>query len=166
MKRLVLIMICFLPVHVAFAQPDSIQPPFKRFPVFPPVKLLLPDSISFFSKDDLPKKEAVLLVLFNPQCEHCRHETEDIIKHIDKFKNIRIVMATNMPFDTMMAFRARYQLDKYRNIIVGQDIHYFLPTFFMIKSLPFLAFYSRKKELISVFEGLLPVEKLLKEFEK
>jgi len=75
-------------------------------------------------------------------------------------------MATNMPFDTMMAFRARYQLDKYRNIIVGQDIHYFLPTFFMIKSLPFLAFYSRKKELISVFEGLLPVEKLLKEFEK
>jgi len=71
-----------------------------------------------------------------------------------------------MPFDTMMTFRARYQLEKYRNIIVGQDTHYFLPSFFMISNLPFLACYNRKKELITVFEGSVPVEKLLQELEK
>lgn len=159
-------MICFFCGHSIFAQTDSIQPPYKRFPTYPPVKLLLPDSISYFSKEDLPKKSTVLLILFNPQCEHCQHETEDIIRQIDKFKNTRIVMATNMPFDTMMTFRARYQLEKYRNIIVGQDTHYFLPSFFMISNLPFLACYNRKKELITVFEGSVPVEKLLQELEK
>ena len=49
-------------------------------------------------------------MMFNPQCEHCQHETEELIKNIDKFKNIQIVMATSMPFDSMLVFRERYQL--------------------------------------------------------
>lgn len=105
-------------------------------------------------------------MLFNPQCEHCRHETEEIIQHIDKFKHIQIVMATSAPFDSMMAFRERYQLAKFSNIIVAQDTHYFLTSFFKVHSLPFLAFYNRKKELITVAEGSVPVEKIVAAFEK
>ena len=150
----------------AIAQSDSLQPPYKRFPTYPPVKLLLPDSISFYTKADLPKKAAIMLMLFNPECEHCKQETEDLISKIDRFKNIQVVMATNTTFSRMLAFRETYQLAKYKNIIVAQDTHYFLPTFYMIRNLPFLAFYNRKKELISVFEGSLPMEKVLLEFEK
>lgn len=147
------------------AQNDTILAPYQKFPAYPPVKLLLPDSSSYFAKTDLPKKMPVLLVLFNPMCEHCQHETEEIIKHIDQFKDIQIVMATTMPFDTMMAFREKYQLAKYKNIVVGQDTHYFLFSFYVVHNMPFLAFYNRKKELISVFEGSLPIEKVLATFE-
>lgn len=153
-------------IQSAIAQSDSLQPPYKRFPTYPPVKLLLPDSISFYTKADLPKKAAIMLMLFNPECEHCKQETEDLISKIDRFKNIQVVMATNTTFSRMLAFRETYQLAKYKNIIVAQDTHYFLPTFYMIRNLPFLAFYNRKKELISVFEGSLPMEKVLQEFEK
>lgn len=149
-----------------FSQTDSIQPPYKKFPSFPPVRLLNTDSSSFFTKSNLDKKTSALLMLFNPQCEHCRHETEEIIQHIDKFKHIQIVMATFAPFDSMMAFRERYQLAKFSNIIVAQDIHYFLTSFFKVHSLPFLAFYNRKKELITVAEGSVPVEKIVAAFEK
>ncbi len=155
-----------LVMQSAIAQSDSLQPPYKRFPTYPPVKLLLPDSISFYTKADLPKKAAIMLMLFNPECEHCKQETEDLISKIDRFKNIQVVMATNTTFSRMLAFRETYQLAKYKNIIVAQDTHYFLPTFYMIRNLPFLAFYNRKKELISVFEGTLPMEKVLQEFEK
>lgn len=155
-----------LVMQSAIAQSDSLQPPYKRFPTYPPVKLLLPDSISFYTKADLPKKAAIMLMLFNPECEHCKQETEDLISKIDRFKNIQVVMATNTTFSRMLAFRETYQLAKYKNIIVAQDTHYFLPTFYMIRNLPFLAFYNRKKELISVFEGSLPMEKVLLEFEK
>ena len=155
-----------LVMQSAIAQSDSLQPPYKRFPTYPPVKLLLPDSISFYTKADLPKKAAIMLMLFNPECEHCKQETEDLISKIDRFKNIQVVMATNTTFSRMLAFRETYQLAKYKNIIVAQDTHYFLPTFYMIRNLPFLAFYNRKKELISVFEGSLPMEKVLQEFEK
>ncbi len=64
----------------------------------------MPDSTSYFTKEDLPKKSAVMLMLFNPQCDHCQHETEEIIKNIDRFKNIQIVMTTSMPFDAMKEF--------------------------------------------------------------
>ena len=149
-----------------YSQADSTLPPYKRFPFFPPVKLLNTDSSSFFSKTDLDKKAAVLLVLFNPQCEHCQHETEAIIQHIDKFRHIQIVMATYAPFDSMMAFPERHQLAGYRNIIVAQDTHYFLTSFFTIRNLPFLAFYNRKKEFITVLEGFIPIEKVIAAFEK
>ena len=72
-------------------------------------------------------------------------------------------MSTTFPFDKMVAFYKKYDLDRFNNIIVGKDLGYFLPTFFNIRNLPFLAFYNKKKELISVFEGALPIEKIIEE---
>lgn len=71
MKKSSLLVAVILVAFTLFSQADSTLPPYKRFPSFPPVKLLKPDSSSFFSKPDLDKKAAVLLMLFNPQCEHC-----------------------------------------------------------------------------------------------
>ena len=153
-------------MQTCFGQNDSTKAPYLRFPNFPPVKLLMPDSTTYFTKTDLPKKSAVMLLLFNPQCDHCQHETEEIIKHIDKFTGIQIVMTTSMPFDAMMAFREKYKLADYKNITVAQDTHYFLPSYYMISNLPFLAFYNKKKELISVFEGTMPMTKALEELKK
>ena len=165
MKKLVLPFFSLIFVTVVFSQTDSLLPPFKRFPSFPPVKLLLPDN-SFFTKNDLPKKKRVMLMVFSPMCEHCLHETEEMISHIDKFKKTTIVMATMMPFDSMLSFREKYVLARYGNIIVGQDTQFFLPPFYSIANLPFLAFYDKKGRLISVFEGSLPMEKVLEELSK
>ena len=153
-------------VSAAIGQADSIQPPYKKFPFFPPVKLLLPDSISFYTRDNLPKKKPVMLMLFNPQCEHCRHETEELVKNIDKFKDIHILMVTSMPFDSMLVFREKYKLAAFDNIVVAQDPNYFLVTYYMLHNLPFLAFYNRKRELISVFEGSLPIPGILEVFKE
>lgn len=149
-----------------FAQVDTIQPPYKKFPTYPPVKLLMPDSISYFTKDKLPKKEAIMLVLFNPQCDHCQHETEEIVKNIERFKSVQIVMATSASLASMKEFMEKYKLTAHKNITIGQDTHYFLPSYYMIRNLPFLAFYNKKKELISVFEGSMPIEKALEELKK
>ncbi len=149
-----------------FTQVDTIQPPYKKFPFFPPVKLLLPDSVTSFTKDDLPKKKAVLLMVFSPTCEHCQHETEELVKNIDKFSNVTIVMATPSPFDSMMKFRNRYGLAQYRNIIMGHDTQFFLPAYYDIHNLPFLAFYDKKGKFISRFDGNMPMDKVLEELDK
>lgn len=141
-------------------------PPYKKVPYFPPVKLLLSDSITWYQKDDLPKKTAVLMMYFNPTCDHCQHETEDIVKNIDKFRDIHIVMATAMHFDSMRVFKERYRLGNFKNIVVGYDPGFFLMTFYQVHSLPFLALYNRWKELISAYEGGLPVDKILKVFDQ
>ena len=166
MKKQIISLGLLLSGLTGFTQTDSIQAPYKRFPGFPPVQLLLADSNSLFTKNDLAKKKAVMLMIFNPACEHCQHETEEIIKNIDQFKNIQIIMATMMPLGNMKAFIETYKLAQYKNIVVSQDIHFFLPAYFMINTLPFLAFYNKKKELISVFEGSMSIENALKELNK
>ncbi len=148
-------------------QVDSIaEPPYKRFPSVPPFKLLLTDSSSHFTKDDLAKKKAVMFMLFSPDCDHCQHETEEIIKNITAFDKVQIVMSTTLPFDKMVDYYNKYDLKRFDNIIVGKDQAYFLPVFYDIHNLPFLAFYNKKKELISVFSGALPINKVAEELKK
>ena len=84
MKKSSLLFVLLMVLQLANAQSDSTKAPYLRFPSFPPVKLLLPDSVSYFSKNDLPKKSPVMLMLFNPQCEHCQHETEAITKNEER----------------------------------------------------------------------------------
>jgi thioredoxin-related protein len=168
MKKLFLSIILASITLSGYCQTDStqLQPPYKRFPTLPPLKLFLVDSSTYFTKNDFKRKSNVLLMLFSPDCDHCQHETEEIIKHIDQFKNIQIVMATMMSFDAMKSFYQKYELSNYKNIVVGQDQNFFLIPYYNARNLPFLAFYDNHGNLISVFEGSMPIEKVLAEFEK
>jgi hypothetical protein len=149
------------------AQNDSLPlPPYKRFTSVPPFKLLLTDSSTYFTKEDLAKKKAVMIMLFSPDCEHCKHETESIIANIDAFKKVQIIMSTTLPFERILEYYNHYDLKRFDNIIIGKDVNYMLPVFFDIHNLPFLAFYNRKQELISVFSGALPINRVIEELKK
>jgi thioredoxin-related protein len=148
-----------------FAQVDSTAPSYKRFPTVPPLNLLLVDSTAF-SKDKLSKKKATMIMLFSPECDHCKHETEELIKRINDFKDVQIIMATPLPFDAMKEYYKHYGLGKYPNIKMGHDSKFMLPVFYSIRSFPFLAFYNKKQELISVFEGSMPMDQVLAELKK
>ena len=164
MKRCILFYLFSISIS-SFAQTDPNIAPFKRFPSFPPVKLLKADG-STFNKEALPRKSPVMLLLFNPACEHCRHETTELTQNMNLFNKIQIVMATTAPIDSMIAFTKLYALNEFDNIIVGRDEHYFLPTFFRIRNLPFLAFYNKKKELIDVFECAMPIPQIEEIFKR
>jgi hypothetical protein len=167
MKKFALLAFAIAISFFSRAQTDSLAlAPYKRFPTVPPFKLLLTDSSSYFTKADLPKKKAVMLMLFSPDCDHCKHETEEIIKNIGAFKKVQIVMSTTLPFEKMIDYHNHYDLKRFDNIIVGKDISYFLPVFYDIHNLPFLAFYNKNKELISVFSGALPIAKVIDELGK
>jgi thiol-disulfide isomerase/thioredoxin len=147
------------------AQPEEVTlPPYKRFPTVPPLKLLLLDSTSYFTKNDLKKNRPVLIIVFNPDCEHCKHETEEIIKNIDSLKNIQIVMATIMSFDLMKSFYEQYDLQRFQNIIVGKDVQYTLPSFYQMHFMPYLAMYNKKGNLLATFEGSMKMEDLIHTF--
>ncbi len=105
-------------------------------------------------------------MLFSPDCEHCQHEMKEIIKNIKAFDKTQLVLSTTRDFDQMREFYQQYGLERFSNIIVGKDQAYMLPVFFDIHNLPFLAFYNRKKELISVFSGAMPIERVIAELKK
>ncbi len=167
MKKLFLLLLVLAAFSGLQAQQDTpVDPPYKRFPKNIPLRLLLTDSTTYFTGDDLDKKKAVMIMLFSPDCDHCKHETESIIEHIGSFSKVQIVMSTTQPFEKMVEFYNKYDLRRFPNIVVGKDTKYMLPSYYDIKNLPFLAFYNKKKELISGFEGALPIEKILEELAK
>ncbi|MBL0270058.1 MAG: redoxin domain-containing protein [Chitinophagaceae bacterium] len=165
MQRLLFSLLFSLSCLVSIGQ-ESQEAPYKKYPVYPPVKLLMADSLSWYAKDDLPRKKPVMLLLFNPKCEHCQHETAEMTARIDRYKAVHIVMATTAALEEMRGFIEKYNLSSFDNITVGRDTGFFLPVYFDIHNLPFHAFYNKKLELISVFSGSMTVEKTLTELGK
>jgi len=162
--KLITLFFCFFSLSaLAQTQPD---PPYKRFPTVPPLKLLLTDSSTIFTDKDLKKNTALFFILFSPDCEHCKKETEELIDKIDSFKKIQIVMATFMPVTDMKKFYDSYKLDRFSNITVGYDTQKILSTFYRISYTPFLAFYDKKGNLIEGIQGGLPILKVLEYFKE
>ncbi|MES1220865.1 MAG: thioredoxin [Bacteroidota bacterium] len=164
MMRFFFLLICLSISISGFSQYDP-TPPYQRFPTYPPVNLLMTDSATLFTKKDLPKKTPVLLIIFNPECDHCQHETTELIKNINSFKKVKIVMATVRPIADIKPFVVKYKLAQYSNITVGKDFQFFLPGFYMINNLPYLAMYDKQGKLISTFEGTMKMTDLIKVFE-
>ena len=159
----ILLLSCISISAAAQTQRDA---PYKRFPTVPPLKLLLTDSTTVFTDKDLKKNKPLFLIIFSPDCEHCKIETEEIIHKIDSFKNIQIVMASFMGVEKLIPFYQHYKLDRFKNITVGYDMQHMLPTYYRISSTPFLAFYDKNGKLIDGFQGNLPLSKVLEYFRK
>ena len=151
------------------AQQTSTAPteaPFKRFPTVPPFNLLKVDSTTFLTKDDLKKHHLTMIMFFSPECDHCKHQTKDILESINRFKDVEIVMATYQPFDQMREFYKNFHIADHPNIKMGRDEKFVLPPFYKIQNLPFLALYDKKGNLITTFEGNQKVDTILNAFNR
>ncbi len=146
--------------------PPPADAPYQKSPTVPPFRLLKADSANYVTKDDLKKNHPTLIMYFSPDCEHCKHQTENILADFSKFKDIEIVMATYQPFDEMKVFITHYNLTEYPNIKIGRDEKFFLAPFFRIRNLPYLALYDKKGDLITTFEGTQTAATILGGFEQ
>jgi hypothetical protein len=75
-------------------------------------------------------------------------------------------MATYQPMEELKDFVKEYELEKYPNFRMGRDEKFMLPPFYAMKSLPYLALYNKKGNLITTFEGTTRIEKVLEAFKK
>jgi thioredoxin-related protein len=141
------------------------EAPYLKNPGFPPIRLLQVDSVHFVTKEDIKKNHKILLIFFSPECEHCKHQTSDILADFSKFKDIEIVMATFQPFDEMKTFYTYYRIRDHSNIMMGRDEKYMLPPFYRMKSLPYLALYDKKGQFITSFEGNQKVDTIINAFQ-
>jgi thioredoxin-related protein len=165
--RVLIAILGLLSLYSAQAQTPVNVPeaPYMKNPGIPPFKLLKVDSLHFITKDDLKKNHKVLFIFFSPECDHCKHQMRDILADFSQFKDIEIVMATFQPFDEMKSFYNYFRIEDHPNILMGRDEKYMLPPFFRMQSLPFLALYDKKGQLITHFEGNQKVDTILNAFE-
>ena len=165
MKGIFLLLFSVIAV-TSFAQLDTMRPAYQRYPTVPSLQLILEDSATKYTKADLPKNKALLLVIFSPDCEHCKQEASQIAANKEAFKDIHIVMTTPYPIYRMKEFAAETGLTGIKNIVVAKDHYYLLPPFFDMRNYPFMALYNKKGDLITTFIGSAGIEKILAAFEQ
>jgi thiol-disulfide isomerase/thioredoxin len=140
-----LITLLFLSPSIAFLQPskDTSAPYFKNH-AYPNIKLLLTDSATVFTKADIPKDKTVALIFFSPDCEHCQHTAQELVKKMDSLQDILMVWngPSYLPLADTKAFYEKYQLNQYPNIIMGKEMAYFMPIFYRIEITPYIAIYK------------------------
>lgn len=162
MKNGVLIILATFLLQVSQGQTDTTAP-FRKYPVIPPISLLQTDS-TVLTKESLKKNQQTMIMYFSPECEHCKHQMEDMIKQMSVLKKYQIVMATYQPMDEIKQFYQTYQVAKYPNIRMGRDTKYMLPPFYRMRSMPYMALYDAKGNLITTFEGNVKIDKLVEAF--
>lgn len=136
---------------IARSRPDSIPAHLAGLP-FPDFKLELADRSTFYT-DNLPKNKPIVIMLFSPECDHCRQQTKGILQSIAAFRKAHIVMATALPHDKMKAYYDEMGIARHKNITMGRDPLFFFSKYYRSHYIPFIAVYNRKRELMATHDG-------------
>lgn len=152
----------FLLLGVTLTACSQDAPPNKDIP---PYRILNTDS-AYVTPANLKKNIPVMLVYFAPDCPHCQHLTQELIKHIKEFGNTQIMMITfvqpSRQFKAMTKFVKDYGLKKYPNITVGTEGYtYLVQKFYQVSTTPYEAVYNKQHKLVQTFAKIPDIKDLV-----
>ena len=163
MKKILFLFGCSFIFHSGFSQTNAKadnSPEYIRNPFIPDFTTYKAPDSTVFTKEYLQKKEPVLLMIFSPECGHCQHETEVLLKNIDHFRNAQIVMSTWLPYSEMMAFYKTYKIADYPQITMAWDKKYFFLPYYHVQSYPSLIVYNKEGKFVKIFSGDIKMEEV------
>lgn len=103
----------------------------------------------------------LIVMMFNPTCEHCEDMTLAIEKNTDLFRKTDVLMvaAANMtPY--IGDFIKAMNTDKYPKLQIGVDSSKIIDKLYSYYSLPQLNIYNKDRKLIKMFSGITTMESL------
>ena len=101
-----------------------------------------------------------VLVLFDPECDHCREEFNDISANIDKFHRavVLFISPKSLPDLKLFAFDGKYPEHQKFIYNIGYDE---LLKYFKCKAFPETYIYNKAGKLIKSFRGRIDSNKIL-----
>ncbi|MEI8279695.1 MAG: hypothetical protein WCG87_08005 [Bacteroidota bacterium] len=163
-KTILLALICTLFASMdAFAQSSATDtiPPYKKHPTLPAFNILMMDSVKTFNTFNIKEGKSTILVMFSPECDHCQHFIDDMVKKMDSLSNVNIYLTTFMGLTSLKAFYDKMDLGKYKNVTVGKDQTFFFMDFYKTKFVPFVVVYDKHKKLVKSFEQTVRISDVI-----
>ena len=128
-----------------------------------PAFRLVRSNNEIFSAADLTKGKPVVLIYFDPDCDHCQKLMNELFKKIAKFRKAEIIMATFKSIPEVLKFEKKFDTRKYANIITGTEGGYFfLRNYYGLVKMPFTALYDKQQNLIYSYRQETSVDDLIK----
>ena len=161
MLKYLLVLVFISTVTMGFSQTDT-SLLYLRFPTLPPFSLTkIPDSSSF-TRNNLVKKKATVIIFFNTDCDHCQVEIKKLTAKIDQLKNVQIIMVSAMGFNLLQRFYEDYKIADYPNITMARDPSYNFTSFYKAYFVPQVYMYDKNRKFLNVIRGIVPVEEIAK----
>ncbi|MCW3123232.1 MAG: redoxin protein [Flavipsychrobacter sp.] len=151
-------------VFSAYAQePDSghadITPivdnrlPCQKNTDLPSFEITLVDSVSVFNTSAIKAGKKTAIVVFGPECSHCRDFFKQLFVGIDTLTHIDFYLVT--PIRNFAPFRSFYYemgIPLHKNIkAAGRDLNFFAMDFFGVTQFPYIILYDEHKKLVGGF---------------
>ncbi|HMP93796.1 MAG TPA: redoxin domain-containing protein [Phnomibacter sp.] len=154
-----LLLALFLRPASAQQQPEAFNvKTYNGYPAFP---LFTLDSVKTSSTALRQAKKATVIVYFSPTCSHCQHFTEALSGRLKELKNIHILMVSGYDLAEIRQFNSTYGVSRLPNFSLAYDPGFNMGRFFVMKELPGVFVYNKEGQLVKLFEGAPPVDKLM-----
>jgi thiol-disulfide isomerase/thioredoxin len=147
-----------------FAQADT-TPPYLKDKQLPNFTLLNKDSVEF-DQSVLEQNKKTIIMLFNPECEHCQQQLQLLLSMPEIKQSAQIILSTTETLEKLNIFYKKFNLQQYPFIHPGKDHHYLFGKIYQPKTIPVLAFYNNQQQFISLHQGNISKKVILKELKK
>ena len=128
----------------------------------PPFKMTLSNN-KIFDATNLPKGKPLVLIYFDPDCDHCQKLMADLFKKINSFKKVEMVLITFKSVTEVAAFEKKHTTNKYANMKVGTEgTLFYLKNYYKLVKMPFTALYDSKGNYNYSYRDETPVDDLIK----
>jgi thiol-disulfide isomerase/thioredoxin len=111
----------------------------------PSLKVLQLDSTRISFQKLFIKNKPTVLIFFNPDCDHCQQELENIIEHINEVKNIEFICISNRPLFLIKPFAKLLKIQKIPNVKMVSIADNALFRFYGVGSFPSMVMYNKAK---------------------
>lgn len=160
MKKYILTIFFSISAVFVFGQSTEGDPANKLKPAIPSFKLLSLDSSTVQTKALLSKDKPVMILLFSPDCDHCKALTEEIVKNKKKFKNIRVIMSSFKSLALIKPFYEATKASEVPGLLIGKDYSWYFSSYFKFNKYPFVALYNKNHELINTYEYTIDLDQM------
>jgi peroxiredoxin len=129
----------------------------------PSMRALLTTGVLF---DFRSVDQQMIIILFQPGCDDCQIEAEQISKNIEAFKGYKLYFMSSHPIAELKKFAADYGLDNHPDVIFGQvAVDGVIQNFGQVHT-PSVYIYSEKGEMIKSFNGKTDVNQIISALQK
>lgn len=101
-----------------------------------------------------------ILVLFQPDCDHCQRETKEIRAHLAAFKDYTLYFVSNYPADQLRKFAQDYQLAFEPNVVFATATLEGILNTLGPQPSPSVYIYDEQGRLVNKFLGETKIEQI------
>jgi thiol-disulfide isomerase/thioredoxin len=116
---------------------------------------------SSFSSDQI-REGPVVIMFFNPECEHCQYQISALIEKPEIFSTSLLLLVSNADKNSIREFAGANKLSELDGIKILVDDGYRFIDYFGTESVPTTFIYDSHLKLVRYFQGEVLPETILK----